>query len=118
MLKPFEEFAEELNWEHDVHEKYHEYFRDNAEVGDGATLCMWSDQHAYDIIARTPQTLTLQRCDVRHDPNAEPYTQTWLYASNPNGSIITARWSKKRKCFVSGGQIVIPHREEYFDYSF
>ena len=118
MLKSFEEFAEMHDWASDVCKKYHLYFKEHAEVGDGATLCLWSDKHAYDIIARTAETLTLQRCDVRHNPNAQPYTQDWLYESNPNGSIIKAYWSKKRGCFVHTGMVVIPHREEYFDYAF
>ena len=44
-----------------VSQKYGEYFRENAQVGEGATVCYFSDAHAYTIIKRTAKTLTLQR---------------------------------------------------------
>jgi len=103
----------------DVVTRFNEYFREHAEVGDGVTLCLWSDRHAYDIIARTPQTLTLQRCNhKRIDNNGMSDCQDYEYSPNPKGDIIVAHWSKKDKVFRYKGMAVNYGRHEFFDYSF
>lgn len=103
----------------DLVDRYNEYFRDNAQIGDGATLNLWTDRHAYTIIARTPQTLTLQRCIAkRTDNNGMSECQDYKYEDNPNGGIIKAHWSKKDKVFKHSGMTVTYGRHEYWDYSF
>ena len=115
----FDEFMEENGYPRNGSEMYHEYFMREAKVGDGATLCLWSDREAYDIIARTPQTLTLQRCNVRRtDNNGMSDCQDYEYTPNPKGQIIVAHWSKKDKVFRYHGMYVVPNRHEYYDYSF
>ena len=113
-------------------DRWHEYFRDNAEVGDGATLCLWSDREAYTIIKRTPQSLTLRRCKATLKPDFKPdfvpggfcgtvinqYEQDYDYEEDENGRIIKAYWSKKLGRFRNGSCTVIPGRREYFDFNF
>ena len=113
-------------------DKYAQYFRDNAEVGDGATVCYWTDRHAYTIIKRTAKTLTLQQDKAILDPEFKPEfipggfcahcvnqaDQTYQYDRNPNGRIIIAYWSKKKNGFYWQGLHVIPGRHEFYDYNF
>jgi len=90
-------------------------------VGDGATLCGWSDRHAYTVIAVTPQSITLQRDKATllngfnsGEPDAlimtpggfaghTEGTQRYSYEPNPNGEICVARMKKKlRKVWTEG----------------
>lgn len=121
MMK-FKEFAE-LFPHHSYHElvdTYHgKYFRDNAVVGDGATLHVGSDSHACTIIARTPKTLTLRRCTaIRTDNNGMSDCQDYRYEENERGQITKVYWSKKLNRFVHGCMSVTADRNEYFDFSF
>lgn len=108
------------------------YFRDYAEVGDGATVCLWSDREAYTIIKRTAQSLTLQRDKATLSPDFKPEfipggfcghcvnqnEQKYSYESDPEGKKITAWWSKKNNGFYWNGLHVIPGRHEFYDYNF
>ena len=108
------------------------YFKENAEVGDGATVCYWSDRHAYTIIKRTAQSLTLQQDNATLSPEFTPefisggfcahctnqHEQKYTYEPNPEGSKIIARWSKKNNGFYWRGLRVIPGRHEFYDYNF
>lgn len=113
-------------------EKYNEYFKENAKVGDGATVCYWSDREAYTIIKRTAQTLTLRRCKATLKPEFKPefipggfagtvvnqHEQDYDYEEDENGSVIVAHWSKKFGKFRWGSLSVIPGRSEHYDYNF
>lgn len=116
-----------------VSQKYGEYFRDNAQVGDGATVCYFSDAHAYTIIKRTAKTLTLQRDKATLKQSFKPEfivggfcahctnqsEQDYDYERDPNGGIEIARWSERKKGFyVNGCLHVIPNRREFYDYNF
>lgn len=115
------DFAKELNRE--------------LEVGDGVTMHLWSDAHACTIIARTANTLTIQRDKAIRDPSFKPEwvpggfsavclnseDQKWSYERDPNGEIIRCRWSEKNGCWQSGsdGSIKISRgRHEHYDYNF
>lgn len=39
------------------------------DVGDGATICLYSDRHACTVIAKTAKTITLRRDKAMLDPN-------------------------------------------------
>ena len=113
-------------------EQYGLYMRDEIAVGDGATVCLWSDRNAYTVIKRTAKTLTLQRDRVTRDPEWKPdyipggfsviclnnSEQRWLYESDPEGKVITAHWSQKKLGFYWQGLHVIPGRCEFYDYNF
>lgn len=115
-----------------VSQKYGEYFIENAQVGDGATVCYFSDAHAYTIIKRTAKTLTLQRDKATLKPSFKPEfivggfcahctnqsEQDYDYERDPNGIIETAHWSERKKGFYVNGCHVIPNRREFYDYNF
>ena len=113
-------------------QKYNEYFKENATVGDGATVCMWTDREAYTIIKRTAQTLTLRRCKTTLKPEFKPeiiahgfvgtvinqHEQDYDYEENENGRIMKAHWSKKYGEFRCGSNSVVPGRHEFYDYNY
>lgn len=105
------------------------------EVGDGVTLCLYSDKYACTVIARTKTTLTIQRDKAIRDPNFKPEwiaggfaahctnqdEQSYTYERNPQGTIYKCNWSEKRGRFQHGsdGSIgVIRGRHEFYDYNF
>lgn len=137
-MKTFEEFRREHADECSIYstemmDKYYEYFRDHAQVGDGATVCFYTDRHACTIIKRTAKTLTLRQCEATLKPDFKPEfviggfsavclnqnKQDYDYEENPHGSIYIARWSEKKKRFVADKSLrVIEGRHEFYDYNF
>lgn len=106
-----------------------------AKVGDGVTVCLWSDRHAATIIKRTATTITLQYDKATIDPDFKPEfivggfaahctnqeEQSYTYERNPEGAIETYRWSKKNARYQGGGDgsiKVIKGRHEFYDYNF
>lgn len=136
MLKTMKQFREEdMGYTCDgnlIAEKYAEYFRDNAEVGDGATVCLWTDSKAYTIIKRSAKSLTLRRCKAVLDPEFKPEwipggfgahctnndEQRYFYEEDPDGEVIKAFWSEAKKGFYCHGLHVIAGRHEFYDYNF
>lgn len=95
----------------------------NVDVGDGLSLCPWTDWNAYTVIARkdTPKgfTLTIQQDDaIRTDNNGMSDSQTYRFEKNPHGRIETVKWSTKKNWFTCGRYIVALGRHCYYDYSF
>lgn len=101
------------------------------EVGEGVTLHLWSDAHAYTVIARTKTTLTIQRDKATLDPSFRPQRdgmhctnqdeQTYTYELDPQGEIIKCRWSERNGRFQAGsdGSMRITRgRREFHDYNF
>ena len=111
---------------------YSRYIHEHIAVGDGATVCFWSDRHAYTVIKRTENTITLQRDKVFRDPDYKPKyipggfsviclnndEQKWLYEPDPEGTIIKAYWSNKKNGYYWKGLHVIYGRNEFYDYNF
>lgn len=106
-----------------------------VEVGDGVTICLYSDKYASTIIKRTKATITVQRDKAIKDPNFKPNfivggfaahctnqdEQSYTYESDPDGLIETFRWSEKHGRFQGGGDgsiTVINGRHEFHDYNF
>lgn len=87
-------------------------------VGDGATICMWSDRHAATIIKVTPYTVTVQEDKaIRTDTNGMSESQTYRYEPDPHGATYTFRKTKNGwKC--KGVGLTIGVRRHYYDYSF
>lgn len=112
--------------------EYERYIKENVEVGDGMTLCLWSDRHAYTVIKKTKTTVTLRRCKATLNPNWKPEwipggfaahctnqnEQTYTYEEDPQGEVITAHWSEKKSGYYHKGCHVIPGRHEFYDYNF
>lgn len=84
-------------------------------VGDGATICGYSDHAAYTVIKTTPQSITLQRDKVTllngldsgesdalvmHPGGFTGHVdgiQRYAYEPDPNGSICVARMTKNTR---------------------
>lgn len=91
----------------------------NVKVGDGATLCLYTDCQAYTIIKRTAKSITIPRDNaIRTDDNGMSDCQQYRYERDYNGLVRVARWSEKRGCFMYNGMRIATGRHEYFDYSF
>ena len=71
----------------------------NLSIGDGVSVCLWTDAEAYTIIAKTAKTITLQQDKATLSPDWKPeFTvggfaghcvnqneQTYTYERDPNG---------------------------------
>ena len=94
------------------------------DVGDGVTMCLYSDKHACTVIAKTAL-----------DPNFKPEfivggfaahctnqnEQKWTYERDPNGEITKCYWSEKLGRYTTGGDQSVrisPGRHEFYDYNF
>lgn len=105
-----------------------------VKVGDGITLRVYTDCHAFTVISRTEKTLTIQQdtATLKNDwkPEIIPggfagycvnqEEQEYDYTPNPNGQIITLRWSNKynRWNAPKGYGSAYLGRHEYYDYNF
>lgn len=97
--------------------------RIKPEVGMGATMCLWSDRHAYTIIAvsKNRHKITIQRDKAtRIDKNGMSDCQTYEYERNPEGEIETATLRKDGAYRITNSRILVGvgHRNEHFDFSF
>ncbi len=105
------------------------------EVGDGATLCLYSDRYACTVIKKTKCTLTLQRDKAIRDPNFKPEwiaggfaghctnqdQQTYTYERNEKGELYVCHWSEKEGRYrhgSDGSMKVIRGRHEFYDFNF
>lgn len=104
----------------------------NLNVGDGVTLHIGSDAYAYTIIKKTAQSITCQQDkatlskdfvpDVSmggffcHVHNSEE--QSYTYERDPQGEIIVAHWSEKKRGFFWKNLRVTAGRHQYYDYNF
>ena len=100
----------------------------SIKVGDGVTVCGWSDRHAYTVIARTAKTLTIQRDRATLVPDFKPEfdgfycvnsgDQDYVYERNPEGAVEKAYWSNRMEEFTVDGCLVKEGRREFYDYNF
>lgn len=102
----------------------------NWSVGDGATLCYWTDRHACTVIRVTRCTITIQRDTATPDPNwvrdftpggfmghtANDRDLTYTYAADPTGATYVARLTKRG--WMANGLRVVPGRREFYDSNF
>lgn len=105
------------------------------DVGDGATICLYSDRHACTVIAKTKKTITLQQDKATLDPNFKPEfivggfaahctnqnDQKYTYERDPNGEIFKCYWSERLGRYTTGGDQSIGvsvGRHEFYDYNF
>ncbi len=90
-----------------------------VKVGDGATELMWTDRHAYTVVAvKSAKTIVVQRDKVkRTDTNGMSECQSYAYESDPNGELVTLRMTKRGWSY-KGRKFRIGARDEYHDFSF
>lgn len=115
-------------------------------VGDGLTVSLWTDAHAYTIIKKTATTMTLRRDKATLDPSFKPeiipggfsghcanqQDQTYSYESDPQGEVIKVSlrvwsdtegnerrlWKKAGVGIREQGGNVSVGRREFHDYNF
>jgi hypothetical protein len=100
-------------------------------AGDGATICLWSDRHAYWIadVNYADRSVTLERAKcIRADNLGMSDSQSYRYERGENPSTITLylRWNGWRHRHMIDGQtfhsepvnVVFGWMNEYYDFSF
>lgn len=104
-------------------------------VGDGVTLCLYTDANAYTVIKKTAKTILIQRDKAILDPSFKPEfvpggfgahcvnqeEQRYTYERDPNGETVRCYWSEKLGRYTTGGDQSIkirPGRHEFYDYNF
>lgn len=92
-------------------------------VGDGATMLLYTDRHAYTItsVAKSGKSFTMQRDTVKRvDTNGMSESQDYEFTRNEQGETVTVRMSKKgwRVGGMRGNKVLVGCRDEYFDFSF
>lgn len=99
-------------------------------VGDGATVVLYTDRHAYTVIKVTAKTITIQRDKAIADPGWTPdFTpggflghtsndrdRAYTYEADPEGGTLVARLTKTG--WRTGGRRVLPGRHEFYDSNF
>lgn len=118
---------------YDLRDSYQEYFHDNVQVGDGVTIHLYTDAYAGTVIARTRDTLTIQRDKATRAPGFDPEwvpggfsaiclnsdDQKWITEPDRTGKIYKAYWSKRKKGFFVKQCLRVSYgRHEYYDYNF
>lgn len=133
--KQYEEFRKETIVLNDIDEMMRPYTKklwESVSIGDGVTVCLYTDREAYTVVNRTARQLILRRCKVKRAESFKPewipggfgaictnnHDQEWEYEEDENGSIVRARWSEK-KCgfYVQGCMRCSIGRHEFYDYN-
>lgn len=108
--------------------------QDPFQVGNGATVSLWSDCLAGTIIKRTAKTMVIQEDDAQLMNRDEaivqeggftahwswPKGQKYEYKPNPNGRIFKATMHRDGKWYADGSSTanVSAGRNKYHDYNF
>jgi len=95
--------------------------RDHANIkpGDGATMLGWTDRHAATVVKVTRTQVHVRRDKAtRTDTNGQSEVQSWTFEPDPNAPVLIYRRRKDGSLKGAYGQLVVGHRDEYYDYSF
>jgi len=92
-------------------------------VGDGVTMCHFTDRHAGTVIKRTPKTVTVQRDKAtRVDGNGMSDAQQYEYERDPEGATYVFSLRKngtwRQRGHEEQGTRLVAGRREYYDFSF
>ena len=94
-------------------------------VGMGATECLWSDRHAYEVIAvQDEKHITVRRLNASLKPGTTWLDQEYEYSSNPDNPPVhlyktPKGWRERFGRNSLGDNIfVIGRADEYYDPSF
>jgi len=92
---------------------------EKPKVGDGATLILWSDRHAYTIMEIGENYILVSR-DIaeRLDKNFQFGPQNYSYQTDPSAILKKATLHQDGKYYLGGHVLQIGRRDEYYDYSF
>jgi hypothetical protein len=88
-------------------------------VGDGATMCYYTDRHAGTIVKVTRTQVHVQR-DVatRADGNGMSDAQRYTYDRDPDGAVTVFRLTKRGYRSAGGTGLIIGARREFYDFTF
>lgn len=90
-----------------------------ATVGDGATICYWTDRSAATVVKVTRTQVHVQEdAAIRTDANGMSESQSYRYEPRPEGPVIVFRKTKRGWRAARGGSLVLGVRNAYHDYSF
>lgn len=89
-------------------------------VGDGATICMWTDRKAGTIVKVTPTQVHVREDKAtRTDKNGMSDSQEYTYEPDENGALTVFRKTKRGWRSTGGGSyLTIGVRRAYHDFSF
>lgn len=96
-------------------------------VGDGATICYWTDRHACTVVSVSPTgTRVGVTRDIvkRTDDRGMDECQTYEFTTDPDAPVIYFTWRPRRGAFVkvgeraSGLRVHVGSRREYHAFSF
>jgi len=93
-------------------------------VGMGATMCGWSDRHAYTVCeVVNPRKCFVQKDRVKRiDSNGMSECQEWDFTPNPEAARVLITFRKDGRWHegttLGGTQFAVGHRSEYYDFSF
>lgn len=104
----------------------------NITIGTGATLHGFSDCHAYEVISKTPCTLTVRTMSATLSPEWKPAftpggfgahctnqaSQQWILASDTEGAVDTIRLCKSGHWQGKHGRYSVGIAREFHDYNF
>lgn len=131
--KGLEDYHYKYTEDHIVKEAEHMLNPMNVKVGDGVTICLWSDRHAATVTKVTKTSVTVRQDKATLDPNFKPEfivggfaahctnqsDQTYTYEEDPNGNEYTFRWSHKYGQYGQPNDArLIKGRHEFYDYNF
>ena len=108
-----------------------EYNR-SLEVGDHASVRLWTDEDPCTVIRKTKTTITVRYDKAEKDPNWKPewitggfsaictndHDQQWIITEDPEGHTETFYWSSKSNAYTHNGCRVTPGWHKYYDYNF
>lgn len=93
-------------------------------IGDGATVCYWSDRHAGTIVSATPKRVVWQRDNAtRTDNHGMSDAQSYEYSRDETGNtkVFTLRsngkWVQQGET-MRGGTRLVRGRHEHYDFSY
>jgi hypothetical protein len=95
-------------------------------IGEGATICMWSDRHAGTIVGASPSRKSVtwqQDTATRTDTHGMSEDQSYSYERDENGRKIiftlrsNGKWVQRGQSMHTGTRLV-PGRHKFHDYSF
>lgn len=130
---PLHEKAWDLNRKvKSLEDKYQTALNSEVKIGDGITISLYSDAHAYTIIKRTATTITIQRDKATLKEGWKPeiipmgfagrcmnnYKQDYNYERDENGATKILHWSEKYGNWITKGGSVSLGRHEFYDYNF
>ena len=113
-------------------ESLREEWNKSMEVGDRASVHLYTDDNPCTIIKKTATSLTARYDKATRDPSWKPEwvvgglsaictnqeDQKWIIEEDPNGATETFRWHKNEGAYMHNGCRLTPGWYKKYDYNF